>query len=131
MYEVPNRCHGEDASPADHDRRAGRKVRVGVSVCSRLFGVAEQTSASMPARDPDRLIKWFIAVMVMGVGVNLLTSLVVAQKWAWLPPAVFVAALLLAVSSTGLLRPPCWVVSQPFWPDSPWWGSRPCSGSRR
>ncbi len=105
MYEVPSRCHGEDASPADHDRRAGRKVRVGVSVCSRLFGVAEQTSASMPARDPDRLIKWFIAVMVMGVGVNLLTSLVVAQKWAWLPPAVFVAALLLAVSSTGLLRP--------------------------
>ena len=60
--------------------------------------------ASVPARDPDRLIKWFIAVMVMGVGVNLLTSLVVVQKWAWLPPAVFVAALLLAVSSTGLLR---------------------------
>jgi hypothetical protein len=28
----------------------------------------------------------------------------VAQKWAWLPPAVFVAALLVAVSSTGLLR---------------------------
>ena len=27
-----------------------------------------------------------------------------AQKWAWLPPAVFVAALLVAVSSTGLLR---------------------------
>ena len=105
MYEVPSRCHGEDASPADHGRRAGRKMRVGVSVCSRLSGVAEQTSASMPARDPDRLIKWFIAVMVMGVGVNLLTSLVVAQKWAWLPPAVFVAALLLAVSSTGLLRP--------------------------
>jgi hypothetical protein len=40
----------------------------------------------------------------MGVVVNVLSGFVVAQKWAWLPPAVFVAALLVAVSSTGLLR---------------------------
>jgi hypothetical protein len=50
------------------------------------------------------LIEWFIAVVVIAVGVNLLSSFVVAQTWAWLPPAVFVAALLVAVPSTGLLR---------------------------
>jgi len=35
-----------------------------------------------------------IGVVVLGVGVNLLSGLVVAQQWAWLPPAAFVAALL-------------------------------------
>jgi hypothetical protein len=50
------------------------------------------------------LIKWFIGVVVIAVGVNLLSSFVVRQKWAWLPPAVFVAALLVAVPSAGLLR---------------------------
>ena len=58
----------------------------------------------MPASHPDRLIKWFIGVVVLGVGVNLLSGLVVEQKWAWLPPVAFVAALLIAVPSTGLLR---------------------------
>ncbi len=71
--------------------------------CSKLCGVAEQNSGGVPARDPDRLIKWFIGVVVIAVGVNLLSSLVVAQKWAWLPPAVFAAALLVAVPSSGLL----------------------------
>src|SRR6478609_9457499 len=71
--------------------------------CSRLCGVAEQNSGGMPARDPDRLIRWFIGAVVTGVGVNLLSGSVVAQKWAWLPPAVFVAALLVAVPSAGLL----------------------------
>jgi hypothetical protein len=66
--------------------------------------VAEQNSGGVPARDSDRLIKWFIGVVVIAIGVNLLSSLVVVQKWAWLPPAVFVAALLIAVPSTGLLR---------------------------
>jgi hypothetical protein len=74
------------------------------SVCSRLCRVPEQISASVPARDPDRLIKWFIAVVLIAVGVNLLSSFAVAQQWVWLPPAVFVAALLVAVPSTGLLR---------------------------
>ena len=58
----------------------------------------------MAARDPDRLIKWFIGVVVIAVGVNLLSGFVVEQKWAWLPPAAFVAALLIAVPSSGLLR---------------------------
>jgi hypothetical protein len=58
----------------------------------------------VPARDPDRLIKWFVGVVVIAVGVNLLSSFVAAHEWAWLPPAVFVAALLVAVLSTGLLR---------------------------
>jgi hypothetical protein len=66
--------------------------------------VAEPRAGGLPASDPDRLIKWFIGVVVAGVGVNLLTGLVVTQEWAWLPPAVFVAALLVAVPSTGLLR---------------------------
>src|SRR5215217_7474102 len=64
----------------------------------------EQNSGGVPVREPERLIKWFVGVVVMGVVVNVLSGFVVAQKWAWLPPAVFVAALLVAVSSTGLLR---------------------------
>jgi hypothetical protein len=72
--------------------------------CSKLCGVPYQNSGGVPASNPDRLIKWFIGVVVIAVGVNLLSSSVVAQKWAWLPPAVFVAALLIAVPSTGLLR---------------------------
>ena len=75
-----------------------------VPVCPKLCCVAEPSPWGVPARDPDRLIKWFIGVVVMGVGVNLLGGFVVAQTWAWLPPAVFVVALLVAVSSTGLLR---------------------------
>ena len=75
-----------------------------VSVCSKLCGVTEQISAGVPARDPDRWIKWFIGFVVIGVVVNLLSGLVVEQKWAWLPSAVFVAALLVAVLSSGLLR---------------------------
>ena len=82
--------------------RGGRCSRC--VVCSRLCGVPEQIPASVPARDSDRLIKWFIGVVVIAVAVNLLSSFVVVQKWAWLPPAVFVAALLVAVPSTGLLR---------------------------
>jgi hypothetical protein len=66
--------------------------------------VAEPNPDVLPASNPDRLIKWFIGVVVMGLGVNLLTGVVVTQEWAWLPPAVFVAALLVAVPSTGLLR---------------------------
>jgi hypothetical protein len=72
--------------------------------CSKLCGVPEQNSWGVPASDPDRLIKWFIGVVVIGVAVNLLGGFVVEQKWAWLPPAVFVVALLVAVPSTGLLR---------------------------
>jgi hypothetical protein len=75
--------------------------------CRRLpqtLLVAEPSAGGVPASDPDRLIKCFIGVVVMGVGANLLTGLVVTQRWAWLPPAVFVAALLVAVSGTGLLR---------------------------
>jgi hypothetical protein len=74
------------------------------SVCRKLCGMPEQNSRGVPVREPERLIKWFIGVVVIAVGVNLLSSFVVAQKWAWLPPAVFVAALLAAVPSTGLLR---------------------------
>ena len=66
--------------------------------------MAEQNFSGVPARDPDRLIKWFIGVLVIAVGVNLLSSFVVAQTWAWLPPAVFAAALLVVVLGNGLLR---------------------------
>jgi hypothetical protein len=75
-----------------------------VSVCPKLCGMPEQNSGGVPVREPERLIKWFVGVVVIAVGVNLLSSFVVAQKWAWLPPAVFVVALLVAVPSTGLLR---------------------------
>jgi hypothetical protein len=67
-------------------------------------GVAEQNAASVPARSPDRLIKWFLGVAVIAVGANLLSSFVVAQKWVWLPTAVFGAAIVVVVPSTGLLR---------------------------
>jgi hypothetical protein len=72
--------------------------------CTTLVGVPEPSPRGVPARDPDRLIKWFIGIGVLGVGVNLLSGFVVEQKWAWLPPAAFVAALLIAMPSTGLLR---------------------------
>ena len=74
------------------------------ALCPTLGGVPEPNPPLVPARDPDRLIRWFIGVVVMGVVVNVLSGFVVAQNWAWLPPAVFIAALLVAVSSTGLLR---------------------------
>src|SRR4051812_50195015 len=80
-------------SPFDH-----------VSICPKLCCVAVQNPDGVPARDPDRLIKWFIGGVVMGVGVNLLGGFVGAQKWAWLLPAVFAAALSVAVPSTALLR---------------------------
>src|SRR5688500_16389688 len=105
-------CRGRTVAPARPKvgeltvglatRRGGRCSRR--VACSRLCGVPEQIPASVPVRDPDRLIKWFIGVVVIAVGVNLLSSFIVPQKWAWLPPAVFVAALLVAVPSTGLLR---------------------------
>jgi hypothetical protein len=72
--------------------------------CIKLSLVLDQHSGGVPARDADRLIKWFIGVVVIAVGVNLVSSFVGAQQWVWLPPAVFVAALLVAVPSTGLLR---------------------------
>ena len=80
-------------SPFDH-----------VAICSKLCCVPEQNPDGLAVRDADRLIKWFIGVVVMGVGVNLLSGFVVGRTWAWLPPAVFVAALLIAVPSIGLLR---------------------------
>ncbi|HET9303226.1 MAG TPA: hypothetical protein VFO20_10650 [Propionibacteriaceae bacterium] len=64
----------------------------------------EQNAWGVPASDPDRLIKWFIGAVVTAVGVTLLSGFVVEQRWGWLPQAVFVAALLVAVASTGLLR---------------------------
>ena len=63
----------------------------------KLCCVPAQNGGGLTARDPGPLIKWFIAVVVIGVGVNLLSGFVVVQKWAWLPAAVFVAALLVAV----------------------------------
>ena len=48
------------------------------------------------------MIKWFIGVVVMGVAVNLLSGLIVTKEWAWLPPAVFGAALLIAVPELSL-----------------------------
>ena len=73
-------------------------------VCIKLSLVLDQHPGGVPARHADRLIKWFMGVVVIAVGVNLLSSLLGAQQWVWLPPAVFVAALLVAVPSTGLLR---------------------------
>ena len=72
---------------------------------ARNFAVWLIGILGVPARDPDRLIKCFIGILLIAVGVNLLSSFVATQKWAWLPPAVFVAALLVAVPSAGLLRP--------------------------
>jgi hypothetical protein len=75
-----------------------------VRVCSKLCGVPKQIIGGVAARSPDRLIKWFIGVGLIAMGVNLLSSFVVAQKWAWLPAAVFGAAIAVVVPSTGLLR---------------------------
>ena len=72
--------------------------------CLKLSLVSDQLPGGVPARDADRWIRWFIGFVVIGVVVNLLSGFVVTQKWAWLPSAVFVAALLVAVLSAGLLR---------------------------
>jgi len=75
-----------------------------VPVCPKLSLVLDQHSGEVPARNADRLIMWFIGFVVIGVGVNLFSGFVIAQKWAWLPPAVFVATLLAVVPAAGLLR---------------------------
>src|SRR5687768_17089475 len=72
--------------------------------CLKLSLVPDQPPGGVPARDADRWIRWFIGFVVIGVVVNLLSGFVVEQKWAWLPSAVFVAALLVAVLNAGLLR---------------------------
>jgi hypothetical protein len=90
--------------PQSDCRRSERRSTADVPVCLKLSFVRDQHPGGVPARDPDRLIKWFIGAVVTGVGVNLLSGFVMAQKWAWLPSAVFVAALLVAVPSAGLLR---------------------------
>jgi hypothetical protein len=91
-----------------HPTRSGPvRMRVNFLVARGLQqtdAVHEQHPDGLPARDPDRLIKWFVGVVVVGVGVNLVSGFVLEQKWAWLPPAVFVSALLVAVPRTGLLR---------------------------
>jgi hypothetical protein len=56
------------------------------------------------AADPDRLIKWFVSVVVVGAAVNLLSGFVLAHKWAWLPPTIFVTTLMLVAPTAGLLR---------------------------
>jgi hypothetical protein len=73
--------------------------------CPKLWFVPGQNPGGLSAaREPDHLIKWFIGLVVIGMGVNLLGGYVVAEKWGWIPPAVFVVALLVGVLSTGLLR---------------------------
>src|SRR5215217_1440896 len=42
--------------------------------------VVDRNFGGVPARHPDRLIKWFIEVVLLGVGVNLLSSYVVARR---------------------------------------------------
>ena len=71
--------------------------------CLKLSLVPDQHPGGVAARHPDRLIKCFIGFVVIRVTVNLFSGFVMAQKWAWLPPAVFVAALLVVVPSAGLL----------------------------
>jgi hypothetical protein len=66
--------------------------------------VPDQRPDDQPARDPDRPIKWFIGVFLVNLGVNLLSVVVLKQRWAWVPPLVFAAALLVVAPKTGLLR---------------------------
>jgi hypothetical protein len=106
---VQQRCEAALSFPAltllqSDCQRTERRSTADVAVCLKLSLVLDQLPSGVPTRDADRLIRWFIGFVVMGVVVNLLSSFVVEQEWAWLPPAVFVAALLIAVLSTGLLR---------------------------
>jgi hypothetical protein len=66
--------------------------------------VQKQLRGGLSTTDPDRLIKWFVSVVVVGVAINLLSGFVLAHKWAWIPPAVLAAALMVVVPRTGLLR---------------------------
>jgi hypothetical protein len=49
-------------------------------------------------------VKWFLSVMGVGVGINLLSSAIEKEGWTWLPPAVFTLAAVTVVPRTGLLR---------------------------
>lgn len=46
----------------------------------------------------------FLSVIGAGVGVNLLSSAVEQQPWAWVAPALFALAAVIAVPRSGLLR---------------------------
>jgi len=72
------------------------------ALCPTLCCVPEPNPDGVPARDPDRLNKWFIGVVVMGVGVNLLSGFVVAQKWPGFRRLRLLLRCLVAVPSTGL-----------------------------
>ena len=54
--------------------------------------------------DPDRAVKWLLSFVFAGVAINLLSSAIETQLWAWLPPALFTLAAVTVVPRTGLLR---------------------------
>ncbi len=54
--------------------------------------------------DPDRALKWLLSVVLVGVAVNLLSSVIETQGWALVPPIVFSLAAVTVVPRTGLLR---------------------------
>ena len=90
--------------PQSNCRRSEPRSTAYVPFCLKLSLVPAQHPGGVAASHADRLIKWFIGFVVIGVAVNLFSGFVMVQKWAWLPPAVFVAALLVVVPSAGLLR---------------------------
>jgi len=57
-----------------------------------------------PDIDPDRALKWLLSAVGVGVGANLLSSVVERQPWAWMPPALFALAAVIVIPRTGLLR---------------------------
>ena len=57
-----------------------------------------------PVGDPDRAVKWLLTVVFVGVAINLLSSAIQTQRWAWLPPVLFTLAAVTVVPRTGLLR---------------------------
>ncbi len=57
-----------------------------------------------PDNDPDRALKWLLSVVAVGVGTNLLSSVIEKQRWAWLPPTLFALAVATVLPRTGLLR---------------------------
>ncbi len=54
--------------------------------------------------DPDRALKGLLGVVALGVAINLLSSAIETQPWVWIPPMLFVLAVVTVIPRTGLLR---------------------------
>jgi hypothetical protein len=59
-----------DVDPANHGQGESAEKSADAPSFHKTGCVQEQDPGERPADDPDRLIKWFVGVVVVGVGVK-------------------------------------------------------------